>query len=349
MKVLLITLRSDTGGGPKHVKDLIGSHSFKSIDLFVASPLSDPYGNLFKLASKRFFQLPHRKFSLFKFISLLLFCRKNSIQIIHSHGRGAGLYSRLLALFGFPVVHTFHGVHREDTFFGLLKSFMDIVLSPLATKYICVSDDEKKEAINARFCMDANVVYNGTQISKDIRTDFSAMEPFKIGLLARLTYQKGIDILLNHARAAINLPCKFIIAGDGEDESTLKSQVSKYGLKNVELIGRTDKPVEFLKGLDIFLSTSRWEGFPLSVIEAMAIPLPCLLSDVPGHGYFKEFEIAKIYKLQDENDFIEKLTEMITDQQLREDLASKARRVIENELTIDKMGEKTIEVYQECI
>ena len=96
-KILLITVRADTGGGPKHVYDILEGLQ-NDFDFFIAAPDNERYSNDYKALAKEFLPIPHRKFSLTTLLEIYLFCRKHNIQIIHSHGFGAGLYSRLLGI-----------------------------------------------------------------------------------------------------------------------------------------------------------------------------------------------------------------------------------------------------------
>lgn len=100
MKILLLTVRSDFGGGPRHVNQLVEKLP-NNIELYLGYPLDgDPYALMWKTSNKikASFNLPYRKFSLLILFNLIDFVKINNIEIIHSHGNGAGLYSRLLKL-----------------------------------------------------------------------------------------------------------------------------------------------------------------------------------------------------------------------------------------------------------
>lgn len=75
-----------------------------------------------------------------------------------------------------------------------------------------------------------------------------------------------------------------LVCGDGPERAELEDRVRDLGLEGmVHFMGaRTDMPV-LLQASDAFLSTSRHEGMPLSVLEALSAGLPCVLSDIPEH------------------------------------------------------------------
>lgn len=302
----MITVRSDVGGGPRHVFDLArGLRNLgEKVYLTIASPTDPPNFNRFLSVFDYHLSIPHRKFSLLTFLKLLLFCKLNSVTVVHSHGRGAGYYSRLLSLFGINIVHTFHGAHLEKTFFGKLKGLLDKWFSIFPQKLICVSHDESHLVQEYGWGKQENitVIHNGVDQSfiqrqfnsltkEEARLKFNLPLDKKIlGTLSRLTFQKGIDRLIESSDILkLNQDnYHFVVAGNGEDFELLKSKISKLQIPNVIILGEINEPAIFLKALDGYFSFARWEGFPLSVLEALAVGLPCFISDVSGHGDLRD-------------------------------------------------------------
>jgi len=345
VKVLFISSRADIGGGPKHLLDLLSSDAFSKVEKYVAIPRGHELSSAISSHSNGALFIPHRKFSFWRFILLIIFCREKGIQLIHSHGRGAGVYSRLLSIFGIPVVHTFHGIHHERTFIGNLKLNIDRLLKLLAEHYICVSEDEKEKALNYGVCSEAYVVPNG--VSCTPINPYTVRKTLKVGLLARLSYQKGIDILISHLNSITLKDITFQIAGSGENELQLKESAKET--EALTFLGKTLEPRSFLLDCDVFLSTSRWEGFPLSVLEAMACGIPCLLPDVTGHRLFKENGCALFYDLHSAIDFKNKLEQLKSDYELRLNLSKKGHHLIKESLNLESMANRTISVYQKVL
>lgn len=114
MNVLYITVRSDFGGGPRHIDQLV-EWMPKDINVFMAYPKDGcPYGLRWESNNriKETIFIPYRKFSLKSLSKLKHFIKDNKIDIVHSHGNGAGIYSRLLKILcpSVAVIHTFHGI-----------------------------------------------------------------------------------------------------------------------------------------------------------------------------------------------------------------------------------------------
>jgi len=352
----MITARSDIGGGPKHVYDLVRTMKTSSaVEVFIAAPMSGEFANKFSEIADSHMEIPFRKFSIACFFSLLRYARQNQIDVIHSHGRGAGIYSRLLGCFGFKIVHTFHGAHYKENFIGMIKSLVDKILKYQTDQFICVSKDEKQKIIEYNWAWEKkiNVILNGIDhdnINKKYNSLKSQNSSLVFGTLARFDYQKGIDIFLEVVKANkeyfISENIIFKIAGDGEEFVKLDSRKKAYGLDGlVEFMGVTSAPVEFLATLDVYFSFARWEGLPLAVLEAMSCPLPCILSDVVGHNELNFGGECLLFDLKTQGDFVEKVKRLlqVSDRSI---MANKSFAMISKMYTLKKMTENTINVYK---
>jgi glycosyltransferase involved in cell wall biosynthesis len=92
-----------------------------------------------------------------------------------------------------------------------------------------------------------------------------------------------------------------------------------------------EEVASFLRAGDLFVSASRSEGMPHAVREAMFVGLPCLLSDIEGHGNMARDGIEALF-FSDEESFSKKLTRLMKNRILRRLLAESGRNRIENEL-----------------
>jgi glycosyltransferase involved in cell wall biosynthesis len=104
-------------------------------------------------------------------------------------------------------------------------------------------------------------------------------DPPRVGVHARLTRQKGIDVLLEALRRVVDsgADVSVAVAGTGRDEARLRA--AGAGLP-VRFVGWVADPRSFLSSLDVFCLPSRAEALPLALLEAMAEGLPCVATDV---------------------------------------------------------------------
>jgi glycosyltransferase involved in cell wall biosynthesis len=316
-RILLITVRSDEGGGPKHVGQIL-EHLQGDFEFYTASPYDPPYYEIYSQKSVGHFFLPHRKASLMKAFDLLFWCRDNRIDFVHTHGRGAAFYGFFLGLLGVKTTHTFHGVHKRFGFINKIIQFLERFVYIFCSNLIFVSESEKQQAEECGFVsfQKSAVIPNGVDVDR-IESEYSSISTEEaraqfhlpkgvriIGTLSRLDPHKQNDQLI---LAMKDLPGDYhlAIAGDGEQKIELEKIIEKYGLKGkISLLGNIDSPITFLKAIDIYASFSKGEGHPYSVLEAMACNKPILLSNVSGHSDM----LCEEHLFNTESELIEKLS-----------------------------------------
>ena len=99
--------------------------------------------------------------------------------------------------------------------------------------------------------------------------------------LGRLCHQKGYDLMLDIFAEASRQrdDLRLYIIGDGPDRPALEEQRERLGLRDkVHFLGNQPNPFRYMARMDAFLSTSRYEGQPLDIMEAMAVGLPLYCS-----------------------------------------------------------------------
>ncbi|MGY1684736.1 glycosyltransferase [Geodermatophilus sp. SYSU D00867] len=110
----------------------------------------------------------------------------------------------------------------------------------------------------------------------------SADGVFRFVSVARLSYQKGQDVLLRAiALARPRMPAFHVtLVGAGPDEAMLKIRAHELGVHDVvTFAGYTTDPVRYLADADCFVLASRWEGFGVALVEALRVGLPLLSTD----------------------------------------------------------------------
>jgi glycosyltransferase involved in cell wall biosynthesis len=102
--------------------------------------------------------------------------------------------------------------------------------------------------------------------------------------VGRLTEQKGFDVLLAaFARVRADRPCRLVILGEGKLRERLIRHIHDLGLReDVDLHGFRPNPYPEMAAADVFVLSSRWEGSPNVLTEAMALGTPVVSTDCPS-------------------------------------------------------------------
>ena len=248
------------------------------------------------------------------FFALRKIIRRFRPHIIHTHTAKAGTLGRLAALSinatarsgsRISIVHTFHG-HVFHSYFSKLKTFAFIqierllarytdrviVISPLQKEDICdkfrIADKGKVKVIRLGFDLSG---FRDCGRNRDgLRAKYflnGAPVKFLVGTVGRLTRVKNHSLLLNAVMllkdwGKLDL-FRFLIVGDGELREDLENEARSSGIQE-EIIftgWRKDMPPVY-GALDAVALTSKNEGTPVTVIEAMAASRPVVATDVGG-------------------------------------------------------------------
>jgi len=245
---------------------------------------------------------PRDAITVWKIFRLML---REKPNLVHTHtakagtvGRMAGFMYRWLtpgALLGRPrpcrFVHTYHG-HVFHSYYGSTKTrlFLTIerMLARLVTDRIVVITEQQRREINVAFRVgranqftviplgiDLGIYADWQRRREQCRQELNAdADTILIGIVGRLTEIKNHELFIQaaaHFRKSAQSKVKFLVIGDGHLRPQLERQVEESGLgRDVLFLGSRDDPENFYPALDMLALTSRNEGTPLSVIEAMA-------------------------------------------------------------------------------
>lgn len=113
---------------------------------------------------------------------------------------------------------------------------------------------------------------------------FAPGEPPVVLGVGRLTTQKGFDALIEaFARARERLACRLILLGEGEERGALERLAAARGVaQEVAMPGFVDNPFPYMARAGAFALSSRWEGLPNVLIQALALGAPTVATDCPS-------------------------------------------------------------------
>jgi len=291
INILLISSSSTLGGGTKHMF-MLGENLKYNYNIYYAIPINKNFRKF--LNDRNHIEISERKISVFDIFRLSKFIKSKSIDIVHAHGKGAGVISRILIIFcQKPLIYTFHGIHLKCHSFikRIIYIIYEFLLGRLDSTKVLVSESEREYARKSKIFLGINniIINNGVnnmtkKYSKKIEIkNINNLRSSMINVISvcRFVPQKNIFDILKIAKEIPEV--RFSIIGDGPLYGDIKNMVFKNKLKNVVLLGKKENIFDHLYNSDIYLSTSLYEGLPISILEAMSIGLPIVASKVTGN------------------------------------------------------------------
>lgn len=121
-----------------------------------------------------------------------------------------------------------------------------------------------------------------SSVREEYRKKFDAENKYIYGHVGRLSEPKNHRFLLETFSEILkrNPQALLLLVGEGEYRSRIESWIHELNLdKNVIMTGSRQDIPQLLNAMDVFLFPSLWEGLPITVIEAQAVGLPCIISD----------------------------------------------------------------------
>lgn len=223
-------------------------------------------------------------------------------DVVHTNSSKAGIVGRLAARrAGVPrVVHTVHGwpfhEHQHAAVSATWRA-AERRAAPLADRLVVVADADRRKGLAAGIGRPEQyvTVRSGLELARyraddhvrrEVRSELGLPAgTLVVGAVNRLSPQKDPLTLLRALAAPLReLPAaRLLLVGDGPLRAAVESLVRGLGLaERVVLTGlRTDVP-RLLTAMDVFVSASRWEGLPRTLLQAMATGLPVVATAADG-------------------------------------------------------------------
>ncbi len=362
-KIAHVTFDMQIGGAERVILNLVENTDIDRFDITILC-IENHLGELGTQLKEKgikiitFGRNPGFDFKLLK--KIRGYIRQNKIEILHCHQYTPYTYG-VLASFLLPcdVIFTEHGRFYPD-----VRKFKRVMINPLLEKITKRITAISSATVSALIKYEnfssqkIDLVYNGLEDSKynisasrNIKKEFDIPEDvYIIGTVARLDPIKNQKMMF-HALKSIKekIPeIKLLVIGDGPERKSLENLVIELQLQeNVVFTGFRNDVHLFYQIMDIFLLTSFSEGTAMTLIEAMASSLPCIVTDVGGNPEVVINNETGIVIPSDRHDLLTTtVCELLWDTAKIKKMGQAGRQRFEQNFTIEKMVDAYQKLYE---
>ncbi|MEO7561802.1 MAG: glycosyltransferase [Ferruginibacter sp.] len=292
---------------------------------------------------KGIFSLPSVLIKLRKII------KENKIDIVHTHLNPAGFYTHLICPASVAQVHTLHTTYSMDKETEKSKLYLErkLYFTKKDCNIILLSDFTKADFLRSLSFRGQAFVLNNfvpdiffKNSTKEYKVDNGILRVVSTG---RLNAGKNFEYLLDIFSHLHDKEIYLDIYGSG-DKTKYEKIVKERGIK-VSMIGQHDNLWDVLYKYDLFIMPSKFEGFPLSLFEAMASEVPLMLSNIaPLKSIVKDNAIY--FELDNDKAVADTLISILDKKIDINSLAKKAKVYAEKIVRREKYIQKLLSIYE---
>ncbi|MFC1601319.1 glycosyltransferase family 4 protein, partial [Candidatus Sumerlaeota bacterium] len=178
-------------------------------------------------------------------------------------------------------------------------------------------------------------------------------DSFIVGAVGALVDHKDHATLIRAARSVVDRDPTviFLIAGDGDQRRPLYNLIDQLELRhNVRLLGHRTDVAACLAGFDLFAASSHLEGLCTSILDAMLMKLPVVATAVGGiPDIVRDGETGLLVPGRDHARLAERILELKQDADLRRQLGARAKKMVLEKFSADRMIDNTLSAYREIL
>ena len=284
------------------------------------------------------------------------FLTRGGVELVHTHNPQALVYgSPAAALAGAACVHSKHGVNPDPS----RRMWLRRAASKIVDAYVAVTPSLARVAAAAHECdpTQLHVIPNGIdtqrfsldlEARRRVRAELGIPDnAWVVGTVGRLAPEKNQGLLIDAMAPMLDPRRHLVIVGEGPEREELQRRAqATWRPELIHLTGARHDVSALLSAFDVFALTSRSEGLPLVLLEAMAMGLPVLSTAVGGIPDLVEHGVTGF--LVDATDHAGLVTQLIwlsSRPQSALDVASAARRTVLERHSTEHMASAYEDLY----
>lgn len=364
LRVLLVAAAtSTTGGGERHVADLLESFAGR-LELGLACPPGGDLAAHARALGVRVFEAPIAAgFSAARVRALRAALAAEPWDVVHAHGSRAAAFARLAdARARWRLVYHVHGVHVDRAGAGTRRAALVAVertLRPRTARFVtvCRADAARGARLGLLAPRRTVVVPNGVALPAAgappgrFRAETGAGPHAPLVLcVGRFHAQKDHATLLDAWPLVVRAHPEAVLAlvGSGELEAQLRARAAASGAgAAVRFVAPRPDLAGAYADADVFALSSRWEGLPYTVLEAMAAGLPVVATEVDGvPEAVTDGATGLLVRPQDPRALAAALTALLRDPARRLAFGTAGRERVARHFSRDAMVARILAVYE---
>ncbi len=363
IKLALIIGTLAAAGSERQLYELAMRLNKKIFEIFVIclSQSTHPFGEKLKENGIKVYVVKRMvRFDPLQVIKIYFLIKKLKIDIIHSFLLDASFYGLAAGKMANTkfIIASNRGCFKERSYLRFFKNRTVLSRSSLVIANSKMVEKFTKQYYNLKK-NNIITVYNGVDTSHFICNKHEGLiirrelgfndAKVIIGTVGRLFAVKNHRFLLQIARSLIQeyRNIYFLIVGEGPLLNQLREQSKTLNIeKNIIFLGKKDNIVPYLNVIDIFVLTSKSEGLPNAILEAMSIEKPIVTFDVGGcRELVRESENGFLVPFMNHDLFSNKLKLLINDEQLRLKMGKMSRKIVVENFSMKEMINKMESIY----
>jgi len=364
IKVVHVTFDMRIGGAERVICNLIENTDRLKYDVSILC-LDQPIGPLGLRLKEKGYQIDalSRKpgFDLSLIGKVRNYIISHNVDVLHCHQYTPYVYGLLGGLFTRrKIIFTEHGRFYPDQQ-KLKRALVNPLLSRFTDRIIAISAATREALVEyENISKDRiGVIYNGIEDGNralekkhDGRKSLGIGESaFVMGTVARLDSIKNHPMMIKGLKGIQKaFPDTYLVlVGDGPERAGLETLVAELGLSSRVIFTGFREDTAFFYGImDVFLLTSFSEGTAMTLLEAMAASLPCIVTNVGGNPEIvRDVETGFIIPSDDEKVLVDKIGILLRDKRLIEAMGKAGRKRFEENFTVAKMVREYEKIYEE--
>ncbi len=339
--------------------------NWQNTDLYQIKSFEEKYG--IKIINLPISRNPFDKSNFLAYKQLVEFIKQEKIDYIHCNTPTGGILGRLAGkkckvkkvIYQAHGFHFYKGAPKKNwlVYYPVekwLAKYTDALITinkedfELADKKFRLRNNGKVYYV-AGVGIDTNEYLSDGKLRDEKRAELN-LKASDIALISMgdLIERKNYETAVRAVAETKNKNIQYFICGKGPEEEKLKALCNSLNIENqVHFLGFRSDIKELLNVSDIFLFTTKQEGLPRSMMEAMASGLPCIASKIRGNtDLLENTDGGYLCESTDYKDFAEKINVLANDKQMREN-AGKSNLITIQKFSTDTVSKEIKEIYSE--